>query len=141
TLSVKKEKWIPLANAVLEAFNLFKMSQVPWIKFEQMVSRPFSPRRFAPHSIWAKEGDQQSIQHLKLESYFLVSNPLPQALRAIYEYCTHFFDQSTWQRVCAGKKCTYEAVVQWVKPPFMSRLTAWAKDSSTGWNSVKISTR
>jgi hypothetical protein len=99
--STKKNALLHLVNAAIQSFTLFKISQLSWIRFQKIFSKPDA-------SFWSKPGDQQSIEHLTVGSYFLIPPGSESSiLKSIYDYCTGFFNNShSWCRYHSSKLTT-----------------------------------
>ncbi len=104
---------IHLLSAAVEAFALYKLSQIHWIFFERKYTMPLMNRPFklfdltlAETTNAARESFEHSLTKVTTRLHFIVSSEkhlLPDAesmqkmLQGIYDYSTKFFEDSFWQ--------------------------------------------
>jgi hypothetical protein len=155
SLFAESQRSVPvrLMIAASQALVVHKDSQALWISFEKVFTSPEAP-------IWSSTGPQDFIKQVKITSYFLVHplTSLPDALKAIYNYCTNFFNNSTdwiryWEikdKALSLKKTHFDSKLVYTvlaRPPefqgnrlhlYMDEITAWALDKMHGGSYINL---
>jgi hypothetical protein len=150
-LSSKDERNHHLTAVTLQAFTLYNISQLPWLKFERTFHKPNG-------SIWASSGHQDALRSLTLQSHFLPLDHLnktnfPSAFQSIYEYCNNYFNGSKgWWGFWMIKRSNGIETSRWLtfdvevlptpmRGPlrsYIDHVSAWAIDKVDGFASVEF---
>lgn len=92
-LTEKQQRGLHIVAAFLQSLTLYKISQLPWLKFERTFKNPEG-------SIWAqKSGNQHSLNELTIGSHILLQEPVSSTtvsptIQSIYNYFTSYFNGS-----------------------------------------------
>ncbi len=143
----KQQRTLHIFAASLQSLTLYKISQLPWLKFERTFKNPDG-------SIWAqKSGEQNSIKELTIGSHILLQEPVSSTtisptLKSLYDYFTNFFNGShNWSVYWGGANkgngvelfltLNYDVKVipstlQASLAPYVNRVTASAVHRSQG---------